>query len=192
MDIALNETCRIISGCLKPTPVACLYALVGICPPHIRRDAEARRQRIIMEVDNRHPLYGRSPVQKRLRSRKSFLHTVDTFSIGASRRWKEEWDSNPSHIKWETHGMEAKDEMAPGRDLRWTIWKTINRLRVGVGRCRASMHSWGLVTDPLCRCGDNETMEHTFACPLAPACKPTDLAKPRETAILAATYWSHL
>ena len=145
-----------------------------------------------MEVDDRHPLHGRSSIQRRLRSRKSFLHTVDRFSNGAAERWKEEWASNPAHTKWETHGMEAKDAMAPSRDLRWTIWKTINRLRVGVGRCRASMHSWGLITDPLCRCGDNETMDHTFACPLAPVCKPSDLAKPTETAILAANYWSHL
>ena len=30
VDIALNDTCRIITGCLKATPIPCLYALVGI------------------------------------------------------------------------------------------------------------------------------------------------------------------
>ena len=35
--IALNDTCRIISGCLKATPIPCLYVLAGIAPPHIRR-----------------------------------------------------------------------------------------------------------------------------------------------------------
>ena len=35
--IAPNDTCRIITGCLKATPITCLYALAGIAPPHIRR-----------------------------------------------------------------------------------------------------------------------------------------------------------
>ena len=30
VDISLNDTCRIITGCLKATPIPCLYALAGI------------------------------------------------------------------------------------------------------------------------------------------------------------------
>ncbi len=33
--MALNDTCRIITGCSKATPIPCLYALAGIAPPHI-------------------------------------------------------------------------------------------------------------------------------------------------------------
>ena len=33
VDIALNDTCRIITGCLKATPIPCLYALAGIALP---------------------------------------------------------------------------------------------------------------------------------------------------------------
>ncbi|XP_077073341.1 putative RNA-directed DNA polymerase from transposon X-element [Siphateles boraxobius] len=33
IDTALNDTCRIITGCIKTTPVPCLYALSGIAPP---------------------------------------------------------------------------------------------------------------------------------------------------------------
>ena len=33
VDIGLNDTCRIITGCLKATPIPCLYALAGIVPP---------------------------------------------------------------------------------------------------------------------------------------------------------------
>ena len=32
VDIALNDTCRIITGCLKATPITCFYALAGIAP----------------------------------------------------------------------------------------------------------------------------------------------------------------
>ena len=35
VDIALNETCRIITGCLRPTPVDRLYKLAGIAPPAV-------------------------------------------------------------------------------------------------------------------------------------------------------------
>ncbi|CAM4347724.1 unnamed protein product [Leuciscus chuanchicus] len=33
IDTALNDTCHIITGCIKTTPVPCLYALAGKCSP---------------------------------------------------------------------------------------------------------------------------------------------------------------
>jgi len=35
VDVAVNETCRIITGCLKPTNNNKLYILSGIAPPEI-------------------------------------------------------------------------------------------------------------------------------------------------------------
>ena len=43
VDIALNDTCRIITGCLKATPIPCLFALAGIAPPHIRRKVASKQ-----------------------------------------------------------------------------------------------------------------------------------------------------
>ena len=45
VDIALNETYRIISGCLKPTPVEEIQALSGIAPPDIRREIASEIER---------------------------------------------------------------------------------------------------------------------------------------------------
>ena len=45
LDPELNDTCRSITGCLRPTNVAELYVLVGIAPPDIRRDVCARVER---------------------------------------------------------------------------------------------------------------------------------------------------
>ena len=52
VDTALNDTCRIITGCIKTTPVPCLYALAaGIAPPphqtihHCPRRAESTGDR---------------------------------------------------------------------------------------------------------------------------------------------------
>ena len=37
LDVALNDTMRIITGCLQPTPTECLPVLAGIPPPSLRR-----------------------------------------------------------------------------------------------------------------------------------------------------------
>ena len=41
----LNQSCRAITGCLKPTNVENLYLLAGIAPPEIRRSVCARVER---------------------------------------------------------------------------------------------------------------------------------------------------
>jgi len=38
LDVALNDTMRIISGCLKPTRRELLPVLSGIPPAHLRRE----------------------------------------------------------------------------------------------------------------------------------------------------------
>ena len=41
----LNQACRAITGCLRPTNVENLYLLAGIAPPEIRRSICARVER---------------------------------------------------------------------------------------------------------------------------------------------------
>ncbi|KAL7383211.1 hypothetical protein ABVT39_006598 [Epinephelus coioides] len=83
VDTALNDTCRIITGCIKSTPVPCLYALAGIAPPHIRRSIIAQDERRAQEEDTSHPLHGHTAPPPRLKSRSSFLQTVT--SLQASK-----------------------------------------------------------------------------------------------------------
>ena len=45
MDPELNQACRSVTGCLKPTNAEDLYLLSGIAPPAIRRDVCARVER---------------------------------------------------------------------------------------------------------------------------------------------------
>ena len=45
LDPELNDACRSITGCLRPTNVNKLYLLMGIAPPDIRRDVCARVKR---------------------------------------------------------------------------------------------------------------------------------------------------
>jgi len=48
VDDALNDTCRDITGYLRPTPINKIYCLPGIAPPEIRRseatDLEGSKQ----------------------------------------------------------------------------------------------------------------------------------------------------
>uniref|UniRef100_A0A8D8SZZ6 Uncharacterized protein n=1 Tax=Cacopsylla melanoneura TaxID=428564 RepID=A0A8D8SZZ6_9HEMI len=45
VDVAVNATVRIVSGCLKPSPVDKLYPIVGIAPPKVRREVIAEIER---------------------------------------------------------------------------------------------------------------------------------------------------
>ena len=47
-------------------------------------------------------------------------------------------------------------------------WTTLNRLRTGVGRYKASMKKWGLADSAACECGEPEqTADHIInSCPI--------------------------
>ena len=63
MDPALNATCRLITGCLRPTPTESLYILSVIATPEIRRNAASSRERHRQLTDARHPLFGHVPAK---------------------------------------------------------------------------------------------------------------------------------
>ena len=75
LDPELNDTCRSITGCLRPTNVEELYLLVGIAPTDIRRDTCARVEKKKQETNAAHSLHGRVPAERRLK-RECFLSSV--------------------------------------------------------------------------------------------------------------------
>lgn len=48
--------------------------------------------------------------------------------------------------------------MAAGNNLPYTVWRTLNRIRVGMPRCKTNLIKWGLLTDnnALCECGERQ------------------------------------
>ena len=76
VDIALNDTCRLITGCLNATPIPCLFALAGIAPPDIRRKVASNADSCLQEDDTRHPLHGQRPAKHRLPSTNSFIDST--------------------------------------------------------------------------------------------------------------------
>ena len=81
IDVALNETCRMITGCMKNTPINQLYNLSGLAPPLIRRICHLMTEKHKQETDQRHPLYGALPSDRRLKSRFSFLNKEFAFQM---------------------------------------------------------------------------------------------------------------
>ena len=80
VDTSLNDSCRCITGCLRPTTVDSLYVLAGIAPPGVRRSVASRTERRRQADDTRHPCHNHQPAPSRLKSRKSFLHAVQPLS----------------------------------------------------------------------------------------------------------------
>ena len=80
VDIALNDTCRIITGCLNATPIPCLFALAGIAPPDIRRKVASNADFCLQEDDTRHPLHGQRPAKHRLPSTNSFIDSTEALT----------------------------------------------------------------------------------------------------------------
>ena len=192
MDPALNSTCRLITGCLRPTPTENLYTLAGIAPPDIRRTVASMRERQRQTNDKRHPLFGHVPPTSRLKSRESFTHSVTPLEASANservRIWKQRLRQHPL-----TMAVPVTEVLPPGADSGWTEWKTLNRLRTGVGRCKVNLCKWGYQKDGdnTCDCGTvPQTMEHLLCCPLLEQkCTSDDLVGYNENAKKCVQLW---
>ena len=57
-NATLNETCRLITGCLKPTSTKSLPIPAVIAPSDIKRAVACRMERTRQTTDERHPLNG--------------------------------------------------------------------------------------------------------------------------------------
>ena len=91
----LNQACRAITGCLRPTNVENLYLLAGIAPPEIRRSVCARVERTKQVERETHSLFGHTPARSSLKSRRSFLTSVQPIHFPAkvveSTNGREDW-----------------------------------------------------------------------------------------------------
>ena len=67
LDPELNDTCRSITGCLRPTNVEELYLLPGIAPPVIRRAVCARVEKKKQKTNAAHSLHGQVQAERRLK-----------------------------------------------------------------------------------------------------------------------------
>lgn len=186
VDIALNESVRIITGCLRPTPVLKIYPLAGIAPPTIRRTVAAEIEKTKQEKDPRHPLYNHSETSSRLKSRKSFLRRTMSLKTKPELQrlslWKE--------IAPAQEGFTPKEQLSSGNQLPYPTWRTLNRLKTGVSKCRSNMVKWGYAVDDRCDCGEIQTPEHLLVCcRMNNSCTQEDLMLATNKGINVAEYW---
>ena len=192
LNATLNETCRMITGCLKPTNINSLPILAGIAPSDIRRAVASRTERTRQTMDERHPLNGHLGVVPRLKSRKSFIKCTEPINTTAKAVRLELWRERLEPLDASVHLNISADEHLPaGEDYPWTTWKALNRLRTQVGRSRVNMSKWGYSNETeTCDCGIRQTMQHLLVCPMMnTACSPQDLTTANDIAIGCARHW---
>ena len=142
--------------------------------------------------DKRHPLSGHVPTTSRLKSRESFIHSVTPLETSANNERVKIWKQRPCQHPT-TMTVPVTEVLPPGADSGWTEWKTLNRLRTGVGRCKVNLCKWGYQKDGdnTCDCGTvPQTMEHLLCCPLLEQkCTSDDLAGYTENAKKCVQLW---
>ena len=146
IDSVLNNTLRIITGCLRPTPTDHLPVLSGIQPAELRRMGATLSLAHCGSLDPDHILYGllngsSDTRQVRLRSRCPFVpgarNLLDNLarlgiriSEWTNHKWKTEYCENASRLRAFVPGTGARPV---GMGLPRAAWVKLNCLQTGVG-----------------------------------------------------------
>jgi len=161
LDVALNDTLRIISGCLKPTRRELLPVLSGIPPAHLRREHCTYNLELQAQLNTKQSLHTLvHSVQfldtQRLHSRRPFCRHAaalinSDFNILES--WRAAWESAtpPAHFL-----VTPAVCLPSGSELSRSLWVALNRLRTGIGRFGTCLYRWGMLDTPECICGAEE------------------------------------
>ena len=183
LDVVLNNTMRIITGCLKPTPIEYLPVLAGIPPLYLRREELVHKFVNKVIAAEHHPLYSRilncSLPRQRLSSRQPFIRYAKSLVGSEQFNILDEWnnvDRSTAHSRLANFGMSPASSLPPGSVLPRKAWTVLNRLRSGVGclfitdASNSCLSRWGLKSSPSCSCGTSEqTADNIIVCPLNPS-----------------------
>lgn len=102
-------------------------------------------ERTKKETDGRHPMYGQIPPSKRLCSRISFLNISESLSVRPLDYGIRLWQG-----KFPSVEFSEKENLPTGHDLPYVLWRTLNRLRVGVARTNSNLARWDIQENQLC------------------------------------------
>ena len=196
VDASLNDSCRCITGCLRPTNVNSLYVLAGIAPPGFRNSV-ARTERRRQADDTRNPCHNHRPAPSRLKSRKSFLYAVQPLpqppQTARLALWEDQQIAKHHLAKLP---IPTSEQLAPGHQSEWKLWKSLNTLRTGMGRSKTNLSKWGYAdtADRACELGTSEqTMQHLLRSPLLEnECSLEVLATANEKALHCARAWPNI
>lgn len=92
---------RLITECLRSTPVPKLYIMSGTAPHHMKKEVHTKNERTKQIMNERHSMNGQVEPHKRLKSRGSFLRACEPLTkrpvYKRLEKWKEE-SINPGVI----------------------------------------------------------------------------------------------
>ena len=172
LDVSLNEAMRIVSGCIRPTPLNFLPPLSRIQPPSCRRknsiNAYTTKQITLTIFYTTYILYSKTP-PKRLKSRKPFRPFLESLQGYDPQQ-------EPIPHKLQPHIQDWSNK-PPGHGLPRKAWVQLKRLRSGIGKFGDSMVKWGFGNDNLCQCGEPQTAYHIVndCKSIGPPCNLTDV-----------------
>lgn len=95
VDVKLRDSMRIVTGCLKPTPVQWLTVMSAIAPPHLRREEMNRKWIERAQAEEITPLqkiFKQAPSTSRLKSRSPF-YLSKKLNYNTQEKWREEWNN---------------------------------------------------------------------------------------------------
>ena len=155
-----------------------MYLLAGIAPPNIRRDVCARMEKTKQETNEAHSLCEQHPVERRMKSRNCFLHSVKPAELSPKTTRCNEWlrrsQTTPHNVT-----VNLSESMARGYGSPWTTWRCLNRLRTGFTCSKEQRPKWGYFEGDVTReCGlATENTAHIMQCTLlARPCSLDDLS----------------
>ena len=151
--------------------------LLELPPPGIRRTVCARVERTKQIEEQRHSLFCHTPATTRLKSRRSFLPSVQPIhfppKVVRCNAWKRRLE-NKAH-----QGIvNLNEDLAKGHDSLWLTWRCLNRLRSGYTCSKEQRKKWRYFKgDTTCACGlEPENTAHMLRCSLLPhPCTMEDL-----------------
>ena len=167
LDVALNDTMRIITGCMRPTETMFLPVLAGITPPDIRREARVARITATAKNNSDHLLHHKvtavdAACPQRLVSRRPFSRHAARLcndNYDPAKAWSDRVDSGPPLIR--TACPQPRPVLPPGADLHRKQWVKLNRLRCGTARVGDTLKLWGVQESATCACGHiTQSVQH--------------------------------
>ena len=170
-------------------PFDSLYVVAGIAPPCVHRSVASRTEQRRQADDTSHPCHNQQPAPS--------LHAVQPLSqppqTARLALWEEQRIAKQHLAKLP---IPTSEQLAPGHKSEWKLWKSLNRLCMGMGRSKTNLSKWSYVdtADTACECGTSEqTMQHLLRCPLLEnECSLEDLATANEKALHCARAWPNI
>ncbi|UYV84687.1 hypothetical protein LAZ67_X003096 [Cordylochernes scorpioides] len=163
IDAQLNQTMRLITGNMRPTPIDWLPYLSNIAPPDLRRKKSTSNLLSKIKANTKLPINTvlEIPPPTRLISRNPAWVADENVDL------KEEWRNRWSNLAIANKDLvEDPNTKPPGYNLRRRTWSTLNRIRTSTGRCNYLLNKWNMSPDQNCDCGQIQTMHHILRdCP---------------------------